>query len=150
MLPFAADLRNTRDFDKQWETQRNQKENHEKWMRKQFVQDERVELMKPEARKLAVSEEKLHVRRHDNEMKQSKPQRISVGQSNSQNILSKETKPLSAESGTARPMRFTSEQQICAETKSKLLPDTATLQRKLPMIPQDVSSSGHLGKKKNP
>ncbi|XP_042456359.1 probable mediator of RNA polymerase II transcription subunit 26b [Zingiber officinale] len=134
-----GNLRNTRDLDKQWETQRNQKEDHEKWMQKQSVRDERVESMKQEARKSALPEEKLHARRHDNEMKQSRPQRFSIGQSNSQNILSKETKPLSAESGTGRPMRFTSEQQICAETKTKLPPDTAKLQRKLPMIPQDKS-----------
>ncbi|XP_074555766.1 putative mediator of RNA polymerase II transcription subunit 26b [Curcuma longa] len=134
-----GNLRNSRDFDKQWETRRNQKENHEKWMQKQSVRDERVESMKQEAQKLAVSEEKLHSRRYDNEMKQSRPQRFSIEQSNSQNILSKETKPLSAESGTGRPMRFTSEQQIYAETKTKLPQDTAKLQRKLPMIPQDRS-----------
>ncbi|KAG6529567.1 probable mediator of RNA polymerase II transcription subunit 26b [Zingiber officinale] len=119
-----GNLRNSRDFDKKCETGRNQK-------------DDRKQLM--EQSKLAISEEKLHMRKYENEMKQSKPQTISIGNPNSQNIPSNQSKLLIAESGPGRPTRYTSEQQICTEMKTKWQQDTATIQRKMPMIPQEKS-----------
>lgn len=112
-------------------------------MEKHSVHDDKVVIMRQEAPKLAISEEKLHMRKYENEMKQSMPQTISIGKSNSQNILSNQSKLLIAESGPGRPTRYTSEQQICTEMKTKWQQDTATIQRKMPTILQEVSSSGH-------
>ncbi|XP_074590711.1 putative mediator of RNA polymerase II transcription subunit 26b [Curcuma longa] len=121
-----GNLRNSRDFDRKWETGRNQKEDRKQWTEKQSVHDDKVAMMRQEAPMLAISEEKLHMRKYENDMKQSKPQTISIGKSNS-------------ESGPGRPTRYTSEQQICTEMKTKRQQDTATIQRKMPTIPHEKS-----------
>ncbi|URE01314.1 hypothetical protein MUK42_19615 [Musa troglodytarum] len=85
----------------------------------------------------AISEEKLQNNRQERETRQSKPHNISIGQAKSQSIMSKQSKPVIAESGPGRPVKYTSEQNGCSKVKPGPRQDTATLQRKPPMIPQN-------------
>lgn len=160
---FAADFRNNGDFYKKCETGRRPTVNNENVKQQQREQqsvylEEKVEMRRLEMRQPifveentrkqkgqqgAISEEKIHLRRQESEMRKSKPDLISTGQAKSQSILSKQSKPAIAESGPGRPAKISSEQKMCSVVKPKLRQDTAVLQRKLPMVPQDVSLSRH-------
>lgn len=83
-------------------------------------------------RQLANFKEKLHIG----------GKRISKGQANSQNIVSKQSKPLVAESTHGRLAELTSEKPKCTEVKIELPRYTAKLQKTPPTILQNVSLSG--------
>ncbi|WOL16383.1 putative mediator of RNA polymerase II transcription subunit 26b [Canna indica] len=90
-----------------------------------FIEDN----MRKEAWQPGFSEEKLNMRRQETETWQFK--------SHNQDIPSKQSKPVIAESGPGRPAKLTSERIVSSDTKPKLQQDTAKHQRKPPMIPQD-------------
>ncbi|CAL9754203.1 unnamed protein product [Musa acuminata subsp. burmannicoides] len=94
-------------------------------------------IRRQESQQLAISEEKLHNNRQELEMRQSKPHNISIEQAKSRSIMSKQSKPVIAESGPGRPVKYTSELNVCSKVKPGPRQDTATLQRKPPMIPQN-------------
>lgn len=157
---FAADFRNNWEFDKKWQNRRRPTGNCETVRIQQpiqqldIVEEENVEMRRQEAQRsilpeenirrqesqqLAISEEKLHNNRQELETRQSKPHNISIEQAKSQSIMSKQSKPVIAESGPGRPVKYTSEQNVCSKVKPGPRQDTATLRRKPPMIPQNVS-----------
>lgn len=100
-------------------------------------------MRKQEVRQVAISEDKLHMRRQDSEMRPSKPHIISTTQVKSQSILSKQGQSAVVESGPGRPARVSSERKMRREVKPKLPHDAALLQRKPPMVPQNVSLAVH-------
>ncbi|KAG6518982.1 hypothetical protein ZIOFF_022470 [Zingiber officinale] len=124
------DFRNNNNLDEKWEIGRDPEENHGTVKKQQpekqsIVVEEQVETR----RQLANSKVKLQVG----------GKRISKGQANSQNIVSKQTKPLVAESAHGRLAELTSEKQKCTQLKIKLPRDTAKLQKKPPTILQNRS-----------
>ncbi|XP_042373249.1 probable mediator of RNA polymerase II transcription subunit 26b [Zingiber officinale] len=125
-----GNFRNNNNLDEKWEIGRDPEENHGTVKKQQpekqsIVVEEQVETR----RQLANSKVKLQVG----------GKRISKGQANSQNIVSKQTKPLVAESAHGRLAELTSEKQKCTQLKIKLPRDTAKLQKKPPTILQNRS-----------
>lgn len=71
-------------------------------------------------------------------MQHTKPQEASAPQTKPQGVMRKESKPVSADFGPGRPAKQPSEQKVGDEMKAKQQ-DLSAVQRKPPMIPQDVS-----------
>lgn len=121
-----GNFRNNNDLDKKWEIGRDPEENHGTGKKQQ---SEKQSIVVETRRQLANSKENLHVG----------GKRISKGQANSQNIVSKQSKPLVAEYTHGRLAELTSEKPKCTEVKIELPRDTAKLQKKPPTILQNRS-----------
>ncbi|KAJ8503881.1 hypothetical protein OPV22_004767 [Ensete ventricosum] len=152
-----GNFRNNWEFDKKRQNRRRPTGNCETAriqppiQQLDIVEEENVEMRKQEAQRsilpeenirrqesqqLAISEEKLHDNRQELETRQSKPHNISIEQAKSQSIMGKRS--MITESGPGRPVKYTSEQNVCSKVKPGPRQDTAaTLQRKPPMIPQN-------------
>ncbi|XP_074557736.1 putative mediator of RNA polymerase II transcription subunit 26b [Curcuma longa] len=125
-----GNFRNNNDLDKKWEIGRDLEENHRTVKKQQpekqsIVVEEQVDTR----RQLANSKVKLHVG----------GKRISEGQANSHNIVSKQTRPSVVESTHGKLAKLTSEKHKCTEVKIELPRDTAKIQLKTPTILQNGS-----------